>query len=132
MQSLMNLFVAKEFIAHSGQPEKFKIECDALSDGDIDTLVMIIDEKFKNIGIKFANVFGVPTGGVRIAKAFEKYLDPNSSFVLVLDDVLTTGRSMKDFRDSLLIKLDKPILGCVLFDRSNGKGPDWVHSVFRM
>lgn len=128
----MNLFVAKDFIAHSGQLEKFKIECDALTNDDIETLAMMIHIEFTGMGMEFSEAYGVPSGGNRIAKAFEKYLNKKSNCILVLDDVLTTGRSMKEFVATDLKNSSKEVAGCVIFDRSFGKAPSWVHSLFKM
>ncbi len=128
---IMNLFVTKNFIAHSGQPEKFKIECDALTNEDIETLATLINDKFVARNITFSEVFGIPSGGVRLAIAFGKYLDKTSNTTLVLDDVVTTGNSIREAVKFLLDKeKTRNILTCVIFDRSYGSF--WGDSIFRM
>ena len=119
----MNLFEKKTFEMHSGDMEYFKIKCDALTDEDIETLAYIIARR-----IPFYDVFGVPTGGVRIANALEKYKDKEGyGYFLIVDDVLTTGNSMEDAKQ---VCYDKPeITGVVLFAR--GECPDWVFPVFQ-
>ena len=47
--------------------------------------------------IRFSTVYGIPTGGERLAKALEKYTTENSCF-LIVDDVFTTGNSMEKAR----------------------------------
>ena len=53
----MNLFVKENFISHSGNKLDFKIECDALTDEDIECIAYIISKKYT-----FSNVFGIPRG----------------------------------------------------------------------
>jgi orotate phosphoribosyltransferase len=115
------LFVDGEFISHSGKRLPFKIECDALTDDDLDTLAAAIARRV----VKFGSVYGIPRGGVRIAAALRRYatghsLDP----VLVVDDVLTTGRSMEQAREQLIPN----VVGAVLFAR--GPCPDWIIPLF--
>jgi hypothetical protein len=85
----VNLFERRSFISHSGKPLDWKIECDALSDADIETLAGVVAAKFR-----FYKVVGIPNGGLRLAKALEKYEDHTAGRALIVDDVLTTGRSV--------------------------------------
>jgi hypothetical protein len=77
----MNLFQKKTFKAHSGGIKHFKIECDALTNGDIETLAYIISRK-----VSFYDVFGIPTGGIIIANALEKYKDRRAHRYLIVDE----------------------------------------------
>jgi hypothetical protein len=123
--SAASLFQRKTFKMHSGQMTNFKIECDNLSDEDIETFAMVIAEH-----IVFGRVVGVPTGGIRIAKALEKYCDNDPNLpVLLVDDVLTTGKSMEEVKDEL-VKEEDIVIGVVLFAR--GPCPAWIHPVFQM
>ncbi len=119
----MSLFQQQNIILHSGQLSDFKIECDDLTYRDIETLAYLISKR-----LKFFSVFGVPNGGLKIAKVLEPYRSTDSHFpVLVVDDVLTTGNSMNQFVIDHHIK--NPI-GVVLFSR--GKCPDWITPIFQM
>lgn len=107
----------KSFAMHSGAATDFKIECDALTDEEIETFAMLVARAFK-----FGRVDGVPRGGWRIANALQKYCTRGPR--LLVDDVLTTGGSMELGRER-----DTDI-GVVLFAR--GPCPEWVHPVFQL
>lgn len=119
----MTLFVDGEFTAHSGETLPFKIDCDALTDGDIQTLAAEIDRRC----VLFRDVHGIPRGGQRIAEALDQYctgspLDP----LLIVDDVLTTGQSMEEAR----ARFGPNTIGAVIFAR--GPCPDWITPLFVM
>ena len=42
---IMNLFIREDFISHAGLPLTWKVECDALSEGDYEALAKIVSEK---------------------------------------------------------------------------------------
>jgi orotate phosphoribosyltransferase len=118
-----NLFQYGEFILHSGDESHLKIDCDALSDKDINTIALIISEK-----LEFSAVVGIPKGGMRLAQALTKYVK-NTGAVLIVDDVLTTGNSMTKKYDEIKSSYkDKNIVGVVIFAR--GKCPYWVIPIF--
>ncbi len=120
---MSNLFKKKTFTMHSGDIGHWKIECDALSDKEIDTLAFIIADK-----VKFYEVIGIPRGGTRIAEALEKYKSSDGKgCYLIVDDVLTTGGSMNEIKKQ---HKDEWVLGVVLFAR--GECPGWVIPVFQM
>ena len=86
------LFKLGKFISHAGNELEWKIECDALSDADWDCLAKMISER-----TEFGSVYGIPRGGVKLQNALEKYKTPYPCPVrLVVDDVYTTGKSMRD------------------------------------
>ena len=90
-----NLFTSGDFISHAGLPLKWKIECDAIRPEEWDCLAqMIMDyEKFP-----FKEVKGIPSGGLSLASSLDKYKSPDADdLVMVVDDVWTTGTSMRDF-----------------------------------
>lgn len=117
----MTLFETKKWTMHSGAISFFKIECDVLTDEDIDTIALIISQKFT-----FSAVFGVPSGGTRLATALVKYLSPTGC-KLIVDDVLTTGRSMEEAKTNL----DWPdAVGIVVFSRT--QCPGWISALFTM
>ena len=89
-----NLFTSGDFISHAGLPLKWKIECDAIRPEEWETLAQMIMEYET---MPFREVSGIPTGGMALASALDKYKSHNADdFVLVVDDVWTTGMSMKD------------------------------------
>ncbi len=113
----MSIFKSGKFILHSGGKSEFKIDCDALTDEDIDSIARIISERRI-----FSSVYGVPSGGVRLAAALEKYCKPWGPR-LIIDDVLSTGNSMNEvYKDG--------DAGVVIFAR--GKCPKWVKPIFQM
>lgn len=120
---MSNLFEKKTFKMHSGDIGHWKIECDALTDEDLDTLASMIASK-----IIFSRVIGIPEGGLRIAKALEKYIS-GKGWCLIVDDVLTTGNSMKEARNHCMEDMNN-VMGIVLFSR--GQCPPWVLPVFQL
>lgn len=120
---MTTLFQTGYFILHSGQRSNFKIDCDALSDEDIKSLANIISRKFV-----FRKVIGIPRGGLRLAKALEKFVDITSEIILIVDDVLTTGQSMEEARAEF--SKEGNVWGVVIFARN--RPPDWVVPIFRM
>ena len=115
----MNLFEKKKWVMHSGQESNFKIECDALTSADWDTIAYLIAQR-----ISFVNAVGVPEGGLKFAEALRKY-KKSSGPLLIVDDVLTTGTSMEEMKD-----IYSNVVGIVLFAR--GRCPDWITSIFQM
>lgn len=111
------------FSSHSGFQLPWKFDADFLSDEDLESIAKILQWKFA-----FGHVFGVPTGGCRLAAACQKHVTSGYP-VLVVADVLTTGRSMEKFRGEIAQDHPgKPIIGSVIVGR--GKCPDWVWPIF--
>jgi orotate phosphoribosyltransferase len=123
------LFQQKCFKMHSGGIAQYKIECNALTDEDLNTLAWIVAQKTRQLtwhnGSGIKSVYGIPYGGVRLADALEKYIDPKGSLDLIVDDVLTTGKSME-----LAKEQGKGSVGVVIFAR--GPCPSWVKPIFQM
>lgn len=111
----MALFINQPFTAHSGGVLPFKIDCDTLTDDDLATLASAVAAKFK-----FSTVIGVPRGGLLFADALLPYCVPGYG-LLVVDDVLTTGRSMEEYRQP-------GAQGVVIFAR--GVPPEWIAPMF--
>lgn len=116
----MALFKNETLISHAGLSLSFKIECDALTNEDIETLAKIISKKFS-----FGRVVGVPSGGLRLARALEKF-QTDCKKVLIVDDVLTTGTSMEEVRRAT----SADSVGVVIFAR--GKCPGWIRPIFQL
>lgn len=118
----MTLFQCKKFTSHSGLKLDFKIDCDYLSDSDIKCVAKLIAKK-----TRFGHVYGIPSGGTRLAEALEPYSDPHSNTLLIVDDVLTTGQSMEEVK-KYFETLKYEVAGWVIFARR--KPPKWVNAVF--
>ena len=101
----MNLFQLGNFVSHAGKELEWKIECDALTDDDWECLAKMISEK-----TQFGSVYGIPRGGTKLANALQKYCNPKNPLRLVVDDVWTTGKSMRDV-------MQKNDIGFVVFAR---------------
>lgn len=123
---VLSLFIKKDFISHAGIPLDFKIECDSLTDEDLDTLAYLVDQR-----LNFSKVVGIPKGGLRFAKALEKYQTGQGTHpILLVDDVLTTGGSMNLHKINLH---PAKVRGLVIFSRCQpGTVPDWIDVLFRM
>lgn len=106
------LFEGGDFISHAGLPLKWKLECDAIHPHEWKTLAQMIMEYQKR---PFYKAVGIPRGGLQLAKELNEYAsgDPKD-FVLICDDVFTTGTSMLEF-----IKEEYP-------DWAMGMGYRWV------
>ncbi|MGB6326676.1 MAG: hypothetical protein WBG11_13150 [Methylocella sp.] len=107
----------KSFVMHSGDRSQWKIECDALTEEEIETFAPLISKKFV-----FGKVEGIPRGGLPVANALQKYCTRGPC--LLVDGVLTTGASME------LARKYHSDIGVVLFAR--GPCPEWIHPVFRL
>lgn len=117
-----NLFQSGKFTLHGGAESSFKIDCEALTEADLDCLARMISDL---VG-PFSCVYGVPTGGVRIANALRKYSTGTPWPNLIVDDVLTTGASMEEE----YAKHAGKHIGAVIFAR--GPVPSWVTPLFTM
>lgn len=110
------MFNKTDFISHAGKKMEWKIECDDLTDDDLETLAYVVSKK-----LTFGSVYGIPRGGVRFAKMLERYCTEGGR--LLVDDVFTTGMSMDaEHREG--------DAGLVIFSR--GETPDWVTSIFKL
>jgi orotate phosphoribosyltransferase len=121
------LFQLGDFTLHSGEVSDFKIDCDYLDDADIETLASILARRLP----PFHRVEGVPRGGLRLAEALQTHTTPAPVYepsdrpdLLIVDDVLTSGKSMDAQRAG------RDALGAVLFAR--GPCPAWVMPLFQM
>lgn len=126
--SIGGLFQLGSFLLHSGTTSNWKIDCDRLTNGDIQTLAAIIHQL---VG-PFYNVQGIPNGGLRLAKALDKYVVApqvkEAADLLLVDDVLTTGRSMEEYREAARKIGSSYIKGAALFSR--GSCPHWILPLF--
>lgn len=114
-----NLFVWGEFQAHSGETLEWKIDCDALTYADMETLAVLITRR---VGA-FSRVEGVPRGGLLLADILSHYTMPDGP-LLIVDDVCTTGKSMEAHRAG------RDAVGYVIFSR--GGLPGWAQAIFTL
>ena len=123
----MNLFQSVDFISHSGLELKWKIECDALSDPEWFTISQMIME----ISVPFKEAIGIPRGGTQLGSLLNQYgTGKRKDPILLVDDVLTTGESMKQFKTKRSWRYPSDYIGWVVFARN--KCPDWVTALFQM
>ena len=122
------------FSSHSGFQLPWKVDCDALCERDWEGLAKLVAWKFA-----FRSVYGIPRGGSQFARALDKHVDLSVDGkgrhypVLIVDDVLTTGRSFEQARlrlgpASLTEEGRRDFIGVVVFAR--GRCPDWVWPIF--
>lgn len=124
----MNLFQEVDFTGHSGGQLHWKIECDALSDGDWKCLARMISEVEKR---PFQAAVGIPRGGVKLGTYLNEYGTGNPKHpYIICDDVLTTGGSMNEYRDKYFSKYD--CFGWVIWNRGRNETDDWIESLFNM
>ena len=124
----MGLLTWGDFVAHSGRVLAFKIECDSLDDDDWKCAAGMIAK----VVPPFGRVVGIPRGGLKLAEALDSHCT-DSPRLLIVDDVWTTGGSMREARESALVEMGTSqslIIGAVLFAR--GPSPYWVIPVFRL
>jgi hypothetical protein len=95
-----HLFQYAPFVSAAGLNLLWKIECDALTDEDLECIVKVALPSL----FSFKEVYGVPRGGVRIAEKFQPHCDPMADCVLIVDDVWTTGKSLYNFRNTLQLR----------------------------
>lgn len=138
----MTIFKLGDFRAHSGAVLPWKVDLDDLASDDWACLARVVADLVGTFG----RVEGVPRGGLRLADALRQYaVQPVSTEeapwrspysrarrpLLVVDDVLTTGASMRDAAGAARGR-DPHVLikGAVVFARS--ACPAWVTPVFTL
>ena len=125
---MTNLFERGKFTSNAGITLDYKIDCDALTDEDIETLAKVIGE-----GMGFSKAISVPTGGDRLTAALVQYEDITYDTILIVDDVLTTGGSMERVKKRVMHDYSDEydeIIGIVVFAR--GECPDWIEAIFQL
>lgn len=125
---MSGLFQLGDFQLHSGGKSSWKIDCDALTDSEIEALAEIGYAVLTPLR-PFREVVGVPRGGLRLAAVMAKYKSSQVGSILVVDDVLTTGKSMREERDKINAR-GRGVFGLVIFARTAAE--PWVHRIFQM
>lgn len=127
-EAKMSLFVTKDFQSSSGVPLSWKIECDNLTEKDLKCFAKLIGSRFR-----FSEVLGIPRGGLAIATHLAEYVNPAEDRILLVDDVFTTGESIRASRKKIMEERGlekKHVIGVVLFARNTP--PKWVWPVFEL
>ena len=126
---MSGLFQWGEFALASGAHSPWKIDCDALSVGDLTALAALAATR---LPYRFTRVEGVPRGGLAFAEALRRHTVASTApVVLLVNDVWTTGESMRRFQASLGLgkpPLGVPVRGLVIFARA--VPPPWVTALF--
>jgi orotate phosphoribosyltransferase-like protein len=122
----MSLFHGDKFTSHSGVDLSWKIDASALTSHDLTTLAHLIFTSRR----AFKDVVSIPRGGDGLAKALQPYRSYEGG-ILIVDDVYTTGKSMREMRDEVQNNLQDgtEIEGVVIFSRTHDV-PSWVHPIF--
>lgn len=117
------LFRKARTTLHSGQISNWKIDCDSLFFEDWETCAWLIHQR-----CEFGRVVGIPSGGLRLASKLERFVDPTKQGLLIVDDVITTGDSFREFAATV----EGPYAGAALFGRGDpAMYPSWVTPIFQ-
>ena len=124
---MIDLFQRIDFTSHSGLDLTWKIEMDALTRDEWECIAHMIIE----LSPPFKEAIGIPRGGVKLGKLLNlhgtgKREDP----ICIVDDVLTTGGSMNEFKQKRHWRNPSKYIGWVVFARN--KPPSWVKALFQM
>ena len=121
-----HLFVEEDFKSHAGLDLHWKIEMDALDEAEWKCIARMIMEYQKE---PFQAAIGIPRGGLKLSGYLNKYSTQNPKDpYLVIDDVLTTGGSMEEFKEEHF--KNKKVVGWVVFSRKNPAS--WIKTLFQM
>jgi len=129
MDNNTDLFRSIDFKSHAGLDLSWKIEMDALSENEWFTIARMILE----ISPPFHSAIGIPRGGVLLGELLNKHgTGKEEDPFCIVDDVLTTGKSMIDYREEMNIERWQKscALGWVVFARV--KPPKWIKALFQM
>ena len=124
---MIDLFQKKIFVSHSGVDLNWKIEMDALSHKEWECIASMIME----LTPPFKEAIGIPRGGNILGKLMNKHgTGKREDPICIVDDVLTTGGSMNEFKTKRQWRNPSKYIGWVVFSRS--QTPHWVNALFQM
>ena len=124
---VIDLFQKINFTSHSGLDLTWKIEMDALSREDWEGITQMILE----LSPPFREAVGIPRGGVKLGKLLNLHgTGKREHPICIVDDVLTTGGSMIEFKRKRQWRNPTKYIGWGVFARS--RPPDWVRVLFQM
>lgn len=121
----LTLFNFGDVQLHSGKRSNFKIDCDDLTQDDLNSIAALVAPQLP----PFSKCVGIPFGGTRLAVAFGKYAQGEAFPTLIVDDVLTSGSSMLEYKNLIIV----PPIGFVIFSRTSLNTPelDWIKCLFQ-
>ncbi len=129
---MAGLFQLGDYTLSSGRKSAWKIDCDALTDDDMKALAAMAAERLD--WFPFSRVVSVPKGKsdspIDNAQRFAMALWPFCATdelgrVLIVDDVLTSGESMRACNAAVAELSDvESIMGLVIVARE--KPPGWI------
>ena len=124
---MIDLFQKVDFKSHAGLDLKWKIEMDALSHKEWECIALMIME----LSSPFKEAIGIPRGGNILGKLMNRHgTGKREDPICIVDDVLTTGGSMNEFKTKRQWRNPSKYIGWVVFARS--EPPDWVNVLFQM
>ena len=124
---MTDLFQKIDFTSQSGLDLKWKIEMDALSHGEWECIAQMIME----LTPPFKEAIGIPRGGNILGKLMNRHgTGKREDPICIVDDVLTTGGSMNEFKTKRQWRNPSKYIGWVVFSRS--QTPHWVNALFQM
>ena len=124
---VIDLFQSVDFKSHSGLDLTWKIEMDALSHKEWECIAKMIME----LSPPFKEAVGIPRGGNILGKLLNQHgTGKREHPICIVDDVLTTGGSMIEFKRKRQWRNPTKYIGWVVFSRS--RPPDWVNALFQM
>ena len=124
---MIELFQKVDFKSHSGLDLTWKIEMDALSHGEWECIAQMIME----LTPPFKEAIGIPRGGNILGKLMNRHgTGKREDPICIVDDVLTTGGSMNEFKTKRQWRNPSKYIGWVVFSRS--QTPHWVNALFQM
>ncbi len=124
---MTDLFQKIDFTSHAGLDLAWKIEMDALSHGEWECIAQMIME----LTPPFKEAIGIPRGGNVLGKLLNRQgTGERTDPICIVDDVLTTGTSMNEFKTKRHFRNPSKYIGWVVFSRS--QTPYWVNALFQM
>ena len=122
---MAELFQEGVFTSSSGAKLPWKFECDAISAAGWEFFAKRVSEQ-----IWIRTLLFVPTGGREFYDALLPHKDPNGEYIVIVDDVLTTGASMEKVRrENGRYMKGVPVIGVVAFART--KPASWIKPILQ-
>lgn len=130
----MSLFQWGHFNLHSGDKTWWRIDCDALSDSEIELFAKMISEKVGRFNSVVSPSSHPGSSVHKLKDALKPYCDPRVSdpgiIYLIVDDVMTTGVSMTEVFGQISPHA-AVVKGAVMFQRGS-VDIDWIKSIFKL
>ena len=122
-----NIFRLGKEVSHPREELEWKIECGVLTERDYETIVHIIVEEWK---LQFKKVVFLGENGDQFAAAVLPFIQVNNDNypILIVDDVLTTGKSMVKAMLDVKQCYECEVIGVVIF--ALGECPKWIRPIF--